>query len=156
MTRLRLRGPGQQRDTVRPTLKTPQLLARPVPVDQEHQPRSEELQVRPAGFIVRGLDLPRREIERRPRRRPRSPSLPSKAARPEHRLEEREALGMHIRVCDAHQPVLHVNDDDVSVGFADVVLDYETSSSPRGGRRKARVVELQLRSAVHPGHEGRH
>ena len=49
---------------------------------------------------------------------------------------------------------LDVDDQDVGLGHADVVLDHQPLAAAGGGRPQARVIELEFARLVDAGHEG--
>ena len=157
-----LRRPCQQREAVRPAQEPAQLLARPVPVDQEHQARSQGIEVGAAACRVFHLDAPGRHVERGAGgQHGGARALPSDGIGLQHVLEERQPLGMDVGVGDADRPslgvvALDVDHDHMRVRSADVVLDQQPAPRAGGGGVQAGMAELQPRGAAQPGHEGRH
>ena len=147
--------PSQQGQPFWAALELPQLFAGAVPVDQEDQARAEEFEVGSHAGGVGGDKAAGGHEERFAGGQGGGAlGVPGGAAGFQHVLEKRQAFGVHVGVGDADGLVLHVNDDDVGVGGADVVLDDQAVAGPRGGGGEAGMVELQFGGAVEAGHEG--
>ena len=130
-----------------------QPLPRPVPVDQEDQPRPEERQVGEKFLSVLGLISPQAEMIEflaQPRGSLRHCVVPAHGEGVEQALEEKKSFQMHIGVCQRHPQAGDVNDQDVGLRHADVVLEDQPTAAAGGRCSQAGVGELQRRVRFTP------
>ena len=136
----------------------PEQLAGLVPVDQKDKGRAERLEKFVAILIARDRIAPSDEIEHAAFREP-GHALALKTAPVDREGfeqfgEEPRARQMDVRVGDGHGIRRNGNDDDMRIGFADIVLDGEALAGSCRSRRETRMAEFQFTGRVDPAHEG--
>jgi len=152
-----VRRPFQQGEGLLLRQQLAQALARAVPVDEEHQPGTEEGEV-----VLQFLRLARRvgadaEVIDAVLHRmvgARAGVLPAEPPALEQALQEEQALHVHVGVGELGAQALDMHDEDVGVGGADVVLQHQGVARARRRRAQAGMVELQRQGLVHAAHEG--
>ena len=137
MSELGLGGPAQQCQAIRAAKKRSQLLAGTVPVDQKHQARAEKFEQLLTTRRVGGLMPSIREVERLLVGQQRFVSfVPRQGAALQHALEKRESFSVHVGVGHGDREKLYPDDDHVSIGRANVVLNDELiGGAGRRGRQ---------------------
>ncbi len=150
-------GPAQDADRCFAVHKIAQCLARLVPVDQEDQPGPEKFEEFVDAGGILGAVAPRQHNEL---------PLPSKVPRaflrkraPNDRVpveephEELRARPVNVGIGDGDFRTFDVDDNDMRIGRADVVLDDKPAAAARCGGAKAGMAESQAARPVEPAHE---
>lgn len=151
-------GPAQQADRLLLAHQGGQVLASTVPIDEEHQPRTQVLEVGPqgcpgGGHMASGDEMVLPERGRAPAAL-RVRTTDGDAL--EHPLEELQPLKMDVGVGHRHHQPFDGDDDDVSLCLADVILDQQASTRARRSGTETAVIELERGRCLQPGHEGSH
>jgi len=152
-----LRGLGEQLLCLRLAHEILQALARPVPVDHEHDARGHAFERVLERLHAIGLEARLAQHVRLAGVQAfdgaRLGHRPGKAQRLEHAAKEVEAPGVQVGIRQAQLHPLHRHHEHVDIVRADVVLDQQPRAIARDRRVQARVRELERCRAVQTAHE---
>ena len=155
MSAFRVGRPSQQCDGGLLADQRHQSLARPVPIDEEHESRTQMGQVGRERVSVGCFEPTHRQVMRSQA----DIAVSMLGPRPvdvepiEHALEERLPSKMDIGIRNSGDQPLYPDDEHVGFGQSDVILDEETPGSPCRRRSKTRMIELQCCGSMKPRHE---
>ena len=151
-------GPLEYVDGVALTHELAQPLARLVPVDEEHDARTEKLEVAIECDLVGALETPAAEDEApalgKTGRLLRAGVVPCDGRPFEQAHEERRASLVNVGVGQRCDGAAHAYHQHVRVGGANVVLQHQRIAASHRRGAKPGMVELERCGGVQATHEG--
>ena len=137
----------------------PEPLARLVPVDEKDDARAHPLEKGRERGGIRRDEAAERQVEEigiaDARDLARADLLPGEAGLRAQALQKAHPRQVDVAVGERHPQAAHLDDEDMRLGRADIVLDQQRLAGAGGDGVKAGMIEFERRRAVHPGHERR-